>query len=73
MSVNGGEPSRVYGNANMSIESLYVTDDYIYFTSSRYFGGNSNSGSIYKMSVNGGEPSVIYGSANIAIEDIFIK
>ena len=80
VSVNGGDPTLIYeyvGRNDSNIESIYVTQDYIYFSVGRYVdGGSYGDPSIYRVSVNGGTPTLIYeydGRNDSNIESIFIR
>ena len=80
VSVNGGDPTLIYkyvGRNDSNIESIYVTQDYIYFSVGRYVdGGSYGDTSIYRVSVNGGTPTLIYeydGRNDSNIESIFIR
>ena len=80
VSVNGSTPTLIYeyaGRNDSNIESIYVTQDYIYFSVGRYVsGGSYGDPSIYRVSVNGGTPTLIYeyaGRNDSNIESIFIR
>lgn len=77
MSINGENVVKIYSYEGFaSIESMFVTDDYIFFSlGSR--DADTSSGDvpvIYRVSINGGKETKIYSYNNFAnIESMFIK